>query len=181
MELESKKWISRLHVPFVRKVFFLFLHLLTKPIVKYIQRLNILVDEFIGNGEVLCKKILLKLLNCIGIEGQVNIQRIVSKTNYDFLDEELQNHNFDLVMRRTHAKDIVIEVNYKHGEKIAAKIRRVLKPMVLEAGYLFVEINDWECDHLFWLNTKKEHPVTWNDFVDVVNALKTADISPDIK
>ena len=140
-------------------------------------------SSFIGRGETLSKKILLKLLNCIGIEGQVNISRIVSEENYNFLDEEFQNHNFDLVMRRTHEKDIVIEVNYEHGEKIAGKIRRTLKPMVLDAGYEFLEINNWDCEErgLFWLNTKKEHPHTWKDFTDIINALNTAGIKSDFK
>lgn len=139
------------------------------------------MTDFIGRAEKLSKKILLKQLQCIGIEQQVNIKSIISKEDYDFLDEEVQNHNFDLVMRRTHAKDIVIEVNYKHGEKIANKIRRIFKPLVEQSGYLFLEIHDWECETLFWLNTKKEHPVTWQDYIDVINALKTAGIKPDIE
>lgn len=137
---------------------------------------------YIGRGEKLSKKILLRLINCVGIESQVNIKKIVSKEDYDFLDQELQNHNFDFVLRRLHGKDIVIEINYKHGEKIAKKLREIFIPMVIHANCEYLEINDWDCEDrgLFWQNTEGVHPVTWQDYHDVINALQTCNINPNL-
>lgn len=125
----------------------------------------------------------MRLINCVGIESQVNIKKIVKKEDYDFFDEELQNHNFDFVLRRLHGKDIVIEINYKHGEKIARKLRSIFVPAVIDANCEYLEINDWDCNPrgLFWLNSKKEHPVSWQDFIDVINALMTCGIKPIVE
>jgi len=139
-------------------------------------------SPYVGRGERLTKKILLKLIPCVGIESQVNIKKIVSKEDFDFMDQELKNHNFDFVLRRLHEKDIVIEVNYHHREKIAKKLRTIFVPMVIHANCEYIEINDWECNPrgLFWLNSKKEHPVTWLDYTDIINALQTCNIQPTL-
>lgn len=139
-------------------------------------------SKYIGRGEVLFKNILLKLFDC-EIKQQVNIKEVIYAEDYNFLDQEVKNHNFDLVMIPTHGKPVVIEVNYEHGEKIAAKLRRILVPLIKKKGYEYLEINNWDCDKrgLFWLNSKKEHPVTtWTDYMDVINALITCGINPDL-
>jgi len=141
-------------------------------------------SKYIGRGEILTKKILLKLVDCIGIQGQVNIQHIILPEDFEFLDQEIKNHNFDFVIRRSEKKDIVVEVNYKHKEKAAFKWRKIFIPLIEDAGYLHLEINDWDCRQrgLFWLNSKRQHlAVTWDDFRDVQDALATSGINPDIE
>lgn len=137
-------------------------------------------SKYIGRGEVRVRDMLLKLFDC-EIAQQVNIKKIIYPEDYDFLDQEVKNHNFDLVMIPTHGKPVVIEINFKHGEKIAEKLRRVIVPLVKKRGYLYMEINDWDCVQrgLFWLNSNKEHPPTWNDVKDVINALEISEINPD--
>lgn len=139
-------------------------------------------NPYIGRGEVLFKNILLKLYDC-EVKQQVNIQQVIYAEDYNFLDQEVKNHNFDFVMLPTHGKPVVIEVNYQHGEKIAAKLRRILVPLIRKRGYEYLEINNWDCEErgLFWLNSKGEHPVTtWTDIKDVINALETCEINPDL-
>jgi len=141
-------------------------------------------ERFIGRGEVLTKKILLRLINCIGIQGQVNIKHIVLPEEYEVLDPEIQNHNFDLVLRRTHGKDIVIEVNYKHKEKAATKSRQIFEPLLISAGYEYVTIDDYDCRKrgIFWLSSERKHlVVTWDDFRDIIDSLEKCGVNPNIE
>ena len=137
-------------------------------------------SKYVGRGEVRVKKMLERLFEC-EVAQQVNIKKIIYAEDYDFLDEEVQNHNFDLVMIPTHGRPVVIEVNYFHGEKIAQKLRQVIVPLIRKRGYDYLEINDWDCEKrgLFWQNTKKEHPPTWDDYRDLMNALQTCNINPE--
>jgi len=142
------------------------------------------MSQYIGRGELLVKKIMLRLINCIGIQGQVNIKHIVLPEEFELLDPEIQNHNFDFVLRRNSGKDIVIEVNYHHKEKAAKKWRLIFEPLLVSAGYDYLVINDWDCRKhgLFWLNSKHKHlVVTWDDLRDVMDALETCGINPDIQ
>jgi len=138
-------------------------------------------SQFVGRGEIRTKNILLKLFDC-EITQQVNIKKIIHAEDYDFLDEEIQNHNFDLVMMPVHGKPVVIEINFKHGEKISKKLRQVIVPLIRKRGYEYLDINDWDCEErgLFWQNSKGEHPITWTDYHDIINALQTCNISPDL-
>jgi len=142
-----------------------------------------LSSPFIGRGEWLARKILLKLVECVGIQGQVNIRNIILPEDYELLDQEIRNHNFDLVIRRSEKPDIVVEVNYMHKEKASRKTRQIFEPLVFSAGLEYVNINHWDCRQrgLFWINSKKQHlAITWDDFRDVQDALETAGINPDI-
>jgi len=139
-------------------------------------------SKYIGRGEVLVKNILLKLFKC-EIKQQVNIRMVVNHMDYDMLDSEIKKHNFDLVMYPTHGRPVVIEVNYKHKEKIAIKLRRVIVPLVRKRGFDYLEINDYDCRKrgVFWLNSNKEHCLhTWDDVRDIIDALETAKINPEI-
>jgi len=141
-------------------------------------------DKFIGRGEILTKKVLLRLINCIGIQGQVNLKHIILPEAFEVLDPEIQKHNFDLVLRRTHGKDLVIEVNYKHKEKAARKSRQIFEPLCISAGYEYVTIDDYDCRKrgIFWLNTAKKHLViTWDDFRDIIDSLEKAGVNPAIE
>jgi len=138
-------------------------------------------DKFVGRGEVRTKKILHRLFDCI-VRQQVNIKNVIYADDYDFLGQEVRNHNFDLVMYPKHGRPVVIEVNYKHGEKITAKLRRIIVPLIRKRGFDYMEINNWDTipRGIFWQNTKGEHPPTWDDWRDVINALETCKINPDM-
>jgi len=137
-------------------------------------------SKYIGRGEVRVRNMLQRLFDC-EIVQQVNIKKIIYAEDYDFLDQEVKNHNFDLVMIPTHGRPIVIEINYKHGVKISKKLRQVIIPLIRKRGYEYLEINDWDCEKrgLFWVDTKGEHHVTWVDYHDLFNALETCKINPD--
>ncbi len=140
-------------------------------------------QKYIGRGEKLTKKILLRLINCIGIQEQVNIKQVVMPEDFEVLDPEVQNHNFDLVLRRNGGKDIVIEVNYKHKEKAASKARQIFEPLCISAGYEYVTIDDYDCRKrgIFWLNSERKHlVVTWEDFRDLIDSLEKSGVNPDI-
>ena len=139
-------------------------------------------SKYIGRGEVKVRNILKKLFDC-KVSQQVNIKKIIYPTDYNFLDQEVKNHNFDLVMSPVHGRPVVIEVNFKHGEKIAMKLRRIIVPLVRKRGYEYLEINDWDCRPrgLFWLNVAGKHlTVSWDDIRDVIDALETAGINADL-
>lgn len=137
-------------------------------------------SQSVGRGELLSKKILLKLLPCIGIQGQVNIKDVVLPEDYHILDQEIKNHNFDYVMRRTNKLDIVIEINYGHKEKAAQKWRLIFVPMIKKAGLLYMTVDDYDCRDkgLFYLNSKKEHHISWDDHRDIIDSFEKAGISP---
>ena len=142
-------------------------------------------SQFIGRGELLVKKILFRLVECIGVQGQVPLNSIVLPEDYAILDQEVKNHKFDLVIRRTHEKDVVVEVNYKHKEKAARKWRQIFTPLIENAEYDYVTIDEWDCRSslektlgLFHLNSKKEHTRSWNDERDVIDALEKAGVQP---
>lgn len=140
--------------------------------------------SFIGRGEVIASKILRVLVPCVGIKQQVNIQDIALPEQFALLDQEIKNHNFDLMICRNSEPDIVVEINYKHKERAAQKYRQIFGPLVRDAGLEFLEINDWDCRKrgLFWLNSKREHlAITWTDYQDVIDALNLAGINPHLK
>lgn len=134
--------------------------------------------QFIGRGEVLSKNILAKLLDCRYIDAQVNIRSLIGWMQYDMLDSEIKKHNFDLVIGRNRAKDIVVEVNYKHKEKAARKWRQIFVPLLQKAGCDYMTIDDYDCRSLFKLNSKKEHARSWDDERDVIDALEKAGVKP---
>lgn len=137
-------------------------------------------SKYIGRGEERTRDITLRLFDC-EIKQQVNIKDVIYADDYEFLDREVKNHNFDLVMYPKHGRPVVIEVNYKHGEKIAAKLRRIIVPMIKKRGYEYAEINNWDTipKGIFWQNLKGEHVPTWDDWRDVINAFETSGINPD--
>ena len=119
------------------------------------ERVSLSESKFVGRGEIRIRNILFKLFDC-EIKQQVNIRDIVYAEDFDFLDQELQNHNFDLVMYPKHGRPVVVEVNYMHGEKISAKLRRIFVPLIRKRGYDYLEINNWDTTPkgIFWQNIK---------------------------
>lgn len=140
-----------------------------------------LTDDFVGRSEELSKRILGKLLNCEYIQGQVPLEKVIRKEDYDVLDQELKNHKFDFIIKRKKKKDIAVEVNFKHGDKAARKWSRIFIPLLEKADVIPLAINDYNCDYLFKENSKKEHKNSWGDFKDVMSELQEADIEPDIE
>lgn len=136
--------------------------------------------QFIGRGEVLSQKILWKFLDCEEIYEQVNITKVIPISFMLNMDQEILNHNFDFLIHRTIKKDIVVEVNYKHKEKAARKWRQIFVPLLQEAGYEFITIDDYDCRKkgLFYLNSKKEHELSWDDYRDVIDALEKSGVKP---
>lgn len=141
------------------------------------------MNDFVGRGELIAKKIFLKLINCKGIMAQVGMRFVVLPEDYKILDPEIQKHKFDFVLLLYNAKNIVVEINYKHKEKAAKKWSNIFVPLLEKAGYDYVTVSDYNCrEHgLFWLNSKKEHGnITWDDFRDIIDSLEIAGIAPSV-
>ena len=138
-------------------------------------------SQFIGRGEVLSQKIVWKFLDCEEINEQVNITKLIPWNELKDLDPEILNHNFDFVVRRPMSKpDIVVEVNYKHKEKAARKWSLIFVPLLKKYDYEYMTIDDYDCREkgLFYLNSKKEHKICWDDHRDIIDALEKAGVNP---
>jgi len=135
----------------------------------------------IGRGEILSQKILWKFLDCEEINEQVNITKLIPDSEWAVLDPEILNHNFDFIIKRPMSKpDIVVEVNLGHREKAAKKWRLIFVPLLKQYGYEFMTIDDYDCRDkgLFYLNSKKEHKISWDDYRDIIDSLEKAGIFP---
>ena len=107
-----------------------------------------LSEQFIGRGEKEVEKILKQLLPKARIIPQMSIAYVIDRSEYDKLDQEFKNHNCDFVMIIGSTR-IVIEVNYKHGEKAAQKWSEIFAPLIKQAGNIPVTIEDYNCEVLF--------------------------------
>lgn len=134
--------------------------------------------SFIGRAEPEVELILSRLLDAKLIKTQVPLRSLINDSEYFTLNEEVQKHKFDMIIYR-HSRDpiIVVEVNYKHKEKAAKKWRTIFEPMLKKYGHETLTINDYECDHLFKPQDYSKHQLTWDDTIDVCNALKLSNIS----
>ena len=134
------------------------------------------LSDYIGRGELIASKILFRLIECVGLQGQVNIQKIILPEDYAILDQEVKNHNFDFIMRRTTQPDVVIEINYKHKEKAARKWSKIFIPLIEKAGYDYMTIDDYDCREkgIFHLDSKNRHKHSWDDYRDVIDSLEKA-------
>lgn len=145
--------------------------------------------DFIGRGEVLTKQLLENPFGVSEIKKQVHISRLIPKYEYDLLDEEWQKHKFDMVLFRNDLSKIVIEINYKHGNKAAFKAEK-FKNMLLRYDTQYVTIDDYDCRSsikkdngqfelgLFHENSKGNHTLSWNDLRDIIDAFEKAGINP---
>ena len=121
------------------------------------------------------------ILPCSSILKQVDLFKLIPLKTYETLDPETQKHKFDLVVSRE--KDVlVIEVNYKHGQKAARKWENIFTPHLKASTALGlkkiipVAINDWDCESLFKHEKNSTKPIRITDILDVCNALKTAGV-----
>ncbi len=129
-------------------------------------------EQFIGRGEKLVKKILDNPWGIEGVRPQVNIRRVLPVAECDLLDEEILKHNFDFLCIRRNLKHIVVEVNYKHGEKAAQKARTIFEPLLKQYDYDYLTIDDYDCISIFKPHSKP----TYDDIIDMTNQFKKAGI-----
>jgi len=140
-------------------------------------------SQYIGRGELIAKKILVKLLKPVNVKPQVPLEALTLAKEFAILDPEIKKHKFDFVFFCTDRKSIVIEINYRHKEKAARKWHNVFIPLLINSGFDYLAINDYDCRKrgLFWLSSEKEHAdITWDDFRDVIDALDIAGIYPNL-
>jgi len=137
-------------------------------------------DKFIGRGEVLTIAIINKLFERAMILPQCPLEKLISPTEFENLDSEIQKHKFDFVMVREKHDEVVVEVNYKHGEKAARKWNNIFVPLLKKHGQVTVAINDYDCRNLFKLGSDGHHKLAWDDFRDVIDALEQAGVKPQL-
>ena len=77
-------------------------------------------EQFIGRGEKEVQGILESIFPECTVSAQIPIWAVIKEEDYEILDQEFKNHKCDLVLY-SGPSTIVIEVNYKHGEKAAQK------------------------------------------------------------
>jgi len=133
--------------------------------------------SFIGRGEVEAKDILQVLFPKSTIREQVPIESLITDEDYEFLDQEIKNHKFDLVLCNG-SSILVIEINYCHKEKAAKKWRKIFTKLLIDNGKIPITINDYNCEYLFSDSTKlkKKHP--WGAYIDIINELQQQGINP---
>lgn len=136
------------------------------------------MDDFIGRGEREVQKILEGLFPKSNVSAQVPIERIIDSREYIKLDQEFKNHNFDLVVYNG-PFTLVVEVNYKHGEKAAQKWSNIFTNLIIDAHAIPITIDDYNCEYLFSdsVNLKKKKP--WGSYIDVIRELERQGITPN--
>ena len=130
-------------------------------------------NDFTGRGEIRTVEILCKLFPKSEILLQVPIKNLISEESYKKLGQEYKKHKHDIVIMTPNP--IIIEVNYKHGS-IASKKWQVYKTCLEEECHNTVTIDDNECLSLFQLNG--DHTNTWQDYIDIINALEKSGVNP---
>ncbi len=147
------------------------------------------MTQVIGRGEDLFGKIISRLYTKSYIIPQWPLEKAISIPEFEALDPEIQKHKFDfaVTLQREYpikegsvqeTFDIIVEVNYKHGEKAARKWSKIFVPLIKKQYRFPVEINDYDCRNLFKLDSNKQHKLTWDDFRDVIDALENAGVEP---
>jgi hypothetical protein len=137
-----------------------------------------LVDEFIGRGEKEVEKILRGLFPTARIIPQFSIAYVIDREEYDKLDQEFKNHNCDLVMI-IGSNTIVIEVNFKHGEKAAQKWSEIFAPLIRKKGNIPMTIEDYNCEYLFSDSSRLLAKKPWGIYLDVLRELERNHVGPD--
>lgn len=132
--------------------------------------------SFIGRAEKEVEEILTRVLLPDLIRTQVPLEQIINQSEWQTLNEEVQKHKFDLLVLRKDKPDIIVEINYKHKEKAAKKWREIFDPMLKKYGYDTLLIHDYECNYLFKPQDYNKHILSWNDMIDIINALKSQKI-----
>jgi hypothetical protein len=138
------------------------------------------LTAFVGRGERRVQRILESLFHGKAfVIPQMPIEKIIKPEEFAILGKEHNRHKFDLVVKFVtvfNRSDIVVEVNYSHGNGAAKKWLNVYMPAVKSAGKIPVTIDDHACKSIF--DTKEERPLRWMDYIDVINALDVAGVKP---
>ena len=123
------------------------------------------------------------------VNEQIPIESVIDDNEFKFLDEVYQKHKFDLQLvyitnpdeleKTVKFKSLMIEVNYKHKEG-AAKKWKIFRALLEKHNIIPVTIDDFDCRKkgLFYLDSKKHHELSWDDFRDVIDALDKAGVKP---
>ncbi len=130
------------------------------------------MTKFIGRAEKQVKQILQEIYPQNLIVQQFPIKKLISYQLFRTLNEEIQKHSFDMVVHTP--RKLIVEVNYKHGEKAARKWRQIFAPMIKKIDDLPVTVDDYECDSIFRHDINSTKPLNKADYTDVINALKLA-------
>jgi len=134
-------------------------------------------QQYIGRGEEIVKEILQRIFPSCVIYSQQPIKKLINKSDFDILDSEVQKHKFDFAVDwPQQMRTLIVEVNYKHKEKAAKKWNDIFVPLLKKYFYIPVSIDDYDCENLFKLNSKNEHKLSLDDFIDVINQLKKAGV-----
>lgn len=128
-------------------------------------------NDFIGRGENRTVEILSHLFPKHDIFQQKPLKGLIPFSQFLKLGKEHSQHKHDIVLQAPNSDQIVIEVNYKHGPIAEKKWHNVYKPHLEAAGHLTCTIEDSQCVSLFDLKNG-EHKNTWQDWIDVLNALQ---------
>lgn len=128
-------------------------------------------EQFIGRGEKEVIKFLKLIFPHASVVGQVPIHKLVKDEDYEILDQEIKNHNFDIVVYNG-PNILVIEVNYKHKEKAAMKWSNIFVKMLVDAGRIPVTIEDYNCEFLFTDSERLKKQKPWGPLIDIVRELE---------
>ena len=141
------------------------------------------MSEFVGRGENTVQYVIQRLYKFTETWTQVPLLTQISAQDFSQFGEEFSKHKFDIVSKVENSKGIietlVLEVNFKHKEK-AAKKWRIFAAALKNNNKTPVTIDDYDCRKkgLFYLNSKKEHVLSWDDFRDVIDSLEKAGVEP---
>ncbi len=131
------------------------------------------MSQYIGRGEPTTGLILGSLFGHSNVISQFIIFELMRPGDTNFYDDEIKKHKFDFKVNRLNKADLIVEVNYKHGPKADKKWNDIFIPLIHQADMIPVVVEDNNCKSLF---KDKLHPITLGDWLDVLNALKTAGV-----
>ncbi len=133
------------------------------------------MSQFIGRGEETVESILQQLFHLNARTfSQYPIRGIVTELDeFGSLSDEVKKHKFDFYVRRDNKQSLIIEVNYKHGDKADKKWNNIFVPLIRRKDMIPVTIDDFSCESLF---KDMYHPITLGDWRDVLQALIHAEV-----
>ncbi len=135
-------------------------------------------SDFIGRGEPEVEKILKALFPDAKVSPQVPIKSLIQEHEFRELSEEVKKHNFDFAVY-TSKNIIVVEVNYKHGEKAVKKWNKIFVNLLVNNGHLPLTIEDYNCEYLFSKSIKLANQKPWGAYLDVIRELERQGIHPN--
>jgi len=133
-------------------------------------------EHYIGRGEILFSQIVKRIFPGVNVRAQVPLANLISKEDYEILDSVYKKHRFDYVLEFDQYEKIAVEINYKHGEILQKKWSNVFLKLLNKYLIRPVTVDDWDCTHFFQMSATKGHIDSWDDWIDVINSFKKADI-----